>query len=92
MVEILSFEMINHFQNITKIVKKKTIFRNHMGTAVDFVLLGLLAFAYGGPYALVSKAIAYYKGSVLNAIRMLFAFIGSIIFFLHPLLLLKRLC
>jgi len=43
---------------------------------VAFLVLCLI---YGGSYAFVAKALPYYDGSLLNSLRMWFAFLGAII-------------
>ena len=56
--------------------------RISMGRIFDFLCLGILSIDYGAAYALVSKALCHFNGTILNALRMCFAFAGALTYFL----------
>lgn len=53
-----------------------------MSKVSGYIVLGILSVCYGSAYAFVSKALKYYEGSVLNSMRMWFAFSGALTVFL----------
>lgn len=63
-----------------KAKKRKT--NRYMG----YISLATLSIIYGTSYAFVSKAIQFYEGSILNSIRMCFAFLGGSLLFVVCLL------
>lgn len=52
-----------------------------MSKLTGYIVLGILSICYGSAYAFVSKALKYYEGSVLNSMRMWFAFFGAMVIF-----------